>query len=137
MKDDDLTSTNIVVDLPPADTFPLMKLPVELRCHVYSYLFPDRQVLSRPRQQCPCRKFTLRSDGEPCHMAILRANLFIHEEASDYLYSCVPYDIEVSSRAVIFCFREVATLKPPPFESIIRLMRNVNLTIHMVSPKDY
>jgi len=84
-------STTTAVGPPRVDTFPLMQLPVELRCHVYNYLFPDKLVPSGRRWQfTPPKKVFLRSDRKLCYMAILRVNRFIYEEASDYLYRCVP-----------------------------------------------
>jgi len=134
----DLTSTTTVVGPPSVDTFPLMKPPVELRCQVYSYLFPGKLVPSDSPWKFPYpQKVFLRSDRKPCYMAILRVNHFIYEKASDYLYRCVPYDIEVSSSGVFCCLQDAVTLQPPPCKSIVRLMRNVNLKIHTVSPDAY
>lgn len=72
-----------------------LELPVELRCRIYGYLLPEKDI---PPRFCRC----------PVHRrdvcaAILRVNKQIHDEATRLLYCTSVFTIQVSEGLLTMC----------------------------------
>lgn len=76
--------------------FPLMRLPAEIRLHIYSFLLPDMKTLYSQRgggfygpgsSQNYHGGGRYRHDFAPGDMAIMRSNRQIYDETTNYLYS--------------------------------------------------
>lgn len=88
---------------PSKDSF--LRLPAEVRIHVYSYLFPDKKVLAiryASQSTSELRK-ALRNDGGRSDLAIVSTCRQIYEEACDALYGSVPYVTKVEGNYVFSC----------------------------------
>ena len=75
--------------------FPLMRLPAEIRLHVFSFLLPDMKTLYSRRKGCFSGPGTFgnshggwkyRHDFAAGDMAIMRSNRQIYDETTYYLY---------------------------------------------------
>ncbi|KAL1979154.1 hypothetical protein VTN96DRAFT_6671 [Rasamsonia emersonii] len=75
-----------------------MKIPTELRQHIYSYLLPDQHIPALFDQRTQ-----LRSDGAKVQTSILCTSRQIYEEASIVLYGRVPFSIGITPRSVNMC----------------------------------
>jgi hypothetical protein len=74
----------------------LLKLPVELRMHIFSYLLPDKPIncwLDAP----------LRYDRERCTWELLFVNRQISAEALDILYGSQPFTLSLGRDNLVLC----------------------------------
>lgn len=109
-----------------AETPPFLRLPVELRLHIYGYLLHDVPLVPAVSDMClagnrldisPIRTIehivnvghcchyhtiALRHDQAPCSVAIMRVNKQIYPETSDMLYNNIALEIEVSEDSLYF-----------------------------------
>jgi hypothetical protein len=107
-----------------------LSLPVELRLKVYEHLIANTVVT--PMRPLP-RK-TLRTDGQPCCPAILRANRCIYEEAIDMWYGTATFCINIHGRFIYFLNTEfkVEDVLPRTF----RLVRTLDMQLTLEKPSD-
>jgi hypothetical protein len=109
-----------------------MKLPGELRLHIYSYLIPNNEVAPRFRLPEAMRaedtRCTLRSDTNPCCPAILRANKQIYKEVVNMWYTSVTYCMLIRDGRISFLGADNYHMKSqlPP---TIRKIRSLKLCI--------
>jgi hypothetical protein len=76
----------------------LLKLPIEIRMHIFSYLLPDRPVSAWLDR-------SLKSDGFKCTASVLLVNRQIHEEASKVLYRTQPFTVSIQRNTLNMCGR--------------------------------
>lgn len=75
-----------------------LKIPIEIRCRIYQLLLPDTNI---PPRFAASRSLT--ADGRQVHMAILRLNHQIHDEAARLLYCTRVFAIQVSDSTLSMC----------------------------------
>ncbi|KAH0565191.1 hypothetical protein GP486_001420 [Trichoglossum hirsutum] len=112
-----------------ASTFPFLRLPIELRKHIYRHLNPNGTI----RIQIPEReqKF-MRDDGEPCCPAILRLNRMIYQEAFEEWYSCAIFEVDFSADGMRYLNWVIPLSGTPP--STFRAVRYLRVSTGLTSP---
>ena len=103
---DDLTGDRIIT------RFPLMRLPTEIRLHIFSFLLPDLKTIYPPFKggcysypgsyENDYGKAYYRHDFTPGDMAIMRSNRQIYDETSNYLYNRSTIMVSVGDDGVNF-----------------------------------
>ncbi|TID26836.1 hypothetical protein E6O75_ATG01329 [Venturia nashicola] len=74
----------------------LLRLPVEIRMNIFTYLLPDQPIsawLDDP----------LRSDGVKCTTSLLLVSKQISQEASDVLYGAHPFTVSIQRNSLNLC----------------------------------
>ncbi|KAF2093763.1 hypothetical protein NA57DRAFT_60982 [Rhizodiscina lignyota] len=85
-----------------ASDSPFLKLPVELRYYVYSYLLPNDIIPAR-HDTSTTSVADLRKDGEKCSIAIMRVNKLLYQETLDYLYNACTIELDIDPYGIHFC----------------------------------
>ena len=96
---DDLTGDGVITIAQSRrqGRFPLMRLPTEIRVHIFSFLLPDLEVI-RPAIKAGyyfrpghCKNdhlwMSYRHDHAKSDMAIMRSNRQVYDETANYLYN--------------------------------------------------
>ena len=109
---DDLTGDAVITIAGPRrqGRFPLMRLPVEIRLHVLSFLLPDEEEIypGSDSYQEPGSRITTyihntyRHDGSRCEMAVMRSNRQIYNETVRHLYNRMTVVVEILDDGVNF-----------------------------------
>lgn len=121
----------------------LLKLPVELRMHIFSYVLPDKPVnawLDSP----------LRQDRQRTCFELLLVNRQIKEEAMDILYGSQPYTVGLGRENLVLCggiyahdkseWPSVMVYNPPRTERtgnkppMLKNIKHMRLQITFVNP---
>ncbi|KAG9242417.1 hypothetical protein BJ878DRAFT_555440 [Calycina marina] len=74
-----------------------MKIPFEMRLHIYQFLLPDRPIPAR------YEKSSLTSDGGGVYASVLCVNHPIHDEAAGLIYSTRAFSIELYGDWLSMC----------------------------------
>jgi hypothetical protein len=120
----------------------LLKLPIEIRMHIFSYLLPDRPISAWLDR-------SLRIDGFKCTSDLLLVSKQIHREAQDVLYRTQPYTVSIQRNTLNMCGRayyhdisgsQLTTpnsnpgrlpVRPPMLDKI----KSIRIQITMIKPK--
>lgn len=108
---------------------PFMKLPVEVRLLIYSYLMPD-MVVHAATMPGKALNECLRFDRKPCCPALLRTNRTVHHELVEQWYRSARYCILLEDNALRFADQEFSLVVDLPFG--FRFLRRLDLTIHFI-----
>ena len=109
---DDLTGDGVITITKSRrqGRFPLMRLPTEIRVHIFSFLLPDLKVI-HPRGKAGrhfrpghCKNEHLwmshRHDDAKSDMAIMRSNRQVYDETANYLYNRLTIVVSVGCDGV-------------------------------------
>lgn len=121
----------------------LLKLPTELRMHIFSFLLPDKPInawLDAP----------LRHDRERCTLSVLLVNRQINDEAMEVLYGSQPFIIGLGRDSIFMCgniyghdkseWPSIMTYNPPRpnrnghIPPMLKYVRHIRLQINFVNP---
>lgn len=118
----------------------LLKLPVEIRMNIFTYLLPDQPIsawLDTP----------LRSDRVKCTTSLLTVNKQISQEAHDVLYGAQPFTVSIQRNSLNLCgwsyyhnrSDSQITLHPSPTTQYIRppmlsKIRSIRIQMSLIKP---
>ncbi|KAE9972026.1 hypothetical protein BLS_003947 [Venturia inaequalis] len=118
----------------------LLRLPVEIRMNIFTYLLPDQPIsawLDDP----------LRSDGVKCTTSLLLVSKQISQEASDVLYGAHPFTVSIQRNSLNLCgwsyyhnrSDSQITLHPSPTTQYIRppmlsKIRSIRIQMSLIKP---
>jgi hypothetical protein len=111
---------------------PFMKLPVEVRQFIYSFLIPDMLVTTKTRgeKHKKLERERLRRDREPCCAALLRTNQKIYYELVEQWYTSTRYCILLDGNILRFAYQEFPLALGLPFG--FRFLKRLDLTVQFI-----